>query len=87
MARTMLEAGARPATVLQATTARDGQRLVTKRDLYNLRAKLDQGPENCVANLVAFLHSNNYIVLYDVDEERNALKMLFFCHETSIQRA
>ncbi|KAL1936553.1 hypothetical protein VTP01DRAFT_687 [Rhizomucor pusillus] len=72
MARAMLEAGARPATVLQATTVRDGQRLVTKRDLYNLRAKLDQGPKNCVANLVTFLHSNNYIVLYDVDEERNA---------------
>ncbi|KAL1935596.1 hypothetical protein VTP01DRAFT_4736 [Rhizomucor pusillus] len=30
---------------------------------------------------------NHYIVLYDVDEERNALKTLFFCRETSIQRA
>ncbi|KAL1935132.1 hypothetical protein VTP01DRAFT_4272 [Rhizomucor pusillus] len=69
--------GARPATVLQATTARDAQRLVTKRELYNLRAKLDQGPKNCVADLVAFLHDNNYVVLYDVNEERKALKTLF----------
>lgn len=49
--RLLKEAGAGLATALQATTARDGQRLVTERDLYNLRAKLDLGSKNCVADL------------------------------------
>lgn len=77
-----------PSAILEATSLREGVRIVSKRDIYNLRAKLCPERNNAkVIDLIDFLQYSRYIILYDHHENGKVLKSLFFCHENSVEKA
>ena len=72
----------------QTITVYCGGRVVTKRDIQNLRNLIcPEQLTKTVLELISFFQERSYTVLYSYDEQTKVLKSLFFCHEHSIAKA